>query len=75
MADRRHADRRRHLLPDSVLVIDFGYSFTITDLWNTTYASSFANTTSGFNTAAILSGSHTGSLNTHTLTVSINRRF
>lgn len=55
--------------------IDFGYAFTITDLWNSTYASAFANTTSGFNTAGILSGSYTGGLNTHALTVSINRRF
>lgn len=55
--------------------IDFGYAFTLTDLWNTTYASGFTNTTSGFNTAGILSGSYTGGLNTHALTVSINRRF
>lgn len=55
--------------------VDFGYAFTITDLWNTAYASTFANTTSGFNTTGVLSGSYTGSLNTHALTVSINRRF
>lgn len=54
---------------------DLGYTYTITDLWNTTYASAFSNTTSGFQTRGILSGSYTGSLNTHTLTVSINRRF
>ena len=29
----------------------------------------------GFNTTGVLSGSYTGSLNTHALTVSINRRF
>jgi opacity protein-like surface antigen len=55
--------------------VDFGYAFTITDLWNTAYATAFANTTSGFNTAGVLSGSYTGGLNTHALTVSINRRF
>ena len=55
--------------------VDFGYAFTITDLWNTAYATQFANTTSGFNTAGVLSGSYTGSLNTHALTVSFNRRF
>jgi opacity protein-like surface antigen len=55
--------------------VDFGYAFTITDLWNTAYASTFANTTSGFNTTGVLSGSYTGGLNTHALTVSINRRF
>lgn len=55
--------------------IDFGYAFTITDLWNTAYASAFANNTGGFQTAGVLSGSYTGGLNTHALTVSINRRF
>jgi opacity protein-like surface antigen len=55
--------------------VDFGYTYTITDLWNSTYASPFANTASGFNTAGILSGSYTGGLNTHAITVSINRRF
>jgi opacity protein-like surface antigen len=55
--------------------IDFGYSFTLTDLWNSTYASPFTNTASGFNTVGVLSGNYGGGLNTHTLTVSINRRF
>ena len=55
--------------------IDFGYAFTITDLWNTAYASPFTNTASGYTTVGTLSGSYTGSLNTHALTVSINRRF
>ena len=55
--------------------VDFGYTYTITDLWNTAYASPFANTSMGYNTAGILSGSYTGSLNTHAITVSINRRF
>jgi opacity protein-like surface antigen len=55
--------------------IDFGYSFTITDLWNTAYASNFTNTIPPTTTTGVLSGSYTGSLNTHTLMVSINRRF
>lgn len=55
--------------------IDLGYAFTLTDLWNTTCASPFTNTASGFNTVGVLSGSYTGGLNTHAVTVSINRRF
>lgn len=56
--------------------VDFGYSFTITDLWNSTYASNFSNSAiPGYTTTGVLSGSYTGGLNTHTLTVSINRRF
>lgn len=55
--------------------IDLGYTFTLTDLWNSTYASPFTNTASGFNTVGVLSGSYTGGLNTHAITVSINRRF
>jgi len=55
--------------------VDVGYAFTLTDLWNSTYASSFTNDTGAFQTAGILSGSSTGGLNTHALTVSINRRF
>ncbi|MBL6617949.1 MAG: hypothetical protein ISP49_08565 [Reyranella sp.] len=56
--------------------VDFGYTFTITDLWNATYASNFANSAiPGYTTTGVLSGSYTGSLNTHTLMVSINRRF
>lgn len=55
--------------------LDFGYSFTLTDLWNQTYASPFSNTWNGFTTSGILSGSYTGNVNTHALTLSINRRF
>jgi len=55
--------------------IDMGYTFTMTDLWNTAYASPFRNSTQGFNTIGVLSGSYTGGLNTHSLTVSINRKF
>ena len=55
--------------------LEIGYSFTLTDLWNRTYAAPFSNTTASFTTTGILSGSYTGGVNTHTLTVSINRKF
>lgn len=55
--------------------VDIGYAFTLTDLWNTSFASPFANTAAGFTTAGIVSGNYTGGLNSHALTVSINRRF
>jgi opacity protein-like surface antigen len=55
--------------------IDMGYTFTLTDLWNTAYASPFTNNPSGFTTTGVLSGNFAGGLNTHALTVSINRRF
>ncbi|WP_421995839.1 outer membrane protein [Reyranella sp.] len=59
--------------------VDFGYAFTITDLWNPTYSSPFSNDPMAagvtYQTSGVLSGSYTGGLNTHALTVSINRRF
>lgn len=59
--------------------LDIDYSFTITDLWNSTFSSPFGHTGNAFGTtyqtAGVLSGSYTGGLNTHALTVSINRRF
>ncbi len=54
---------------------DIGYSFTITDLWNNSFSSPFSNTSAGYTTTGIISGSYAGGLNTHALMVAINRRF
>jgi hypothetical protein len=54
---------------------DIGYSFTITDLWNNSFSSPFSNTSAGYTTTGVISGSYAGGLNTHALMVAINRRF